>query len=137
MVSTNTGPLLVYQMSQPIHQSLMHQYHDSITVPCTPRTEGINPPKEISLHQQLASVDRLAAGWCSAVAGVGGRAVWNEVLITVRSHCSPAAVLRELNLGAVHLLVQDLHKQPSQTSHHNTRHLPLVSQTCPVSVKAN
>jgi len=102
-------------------------YH-SITVPCTPHTEGLNPPKEISLQLQLASVDRLAAGWCSAVAGVGGWAVWNEVLITVRSHCSPAAILRELNLGAVHLLVQDLHKQPSH--HITSQHLsPSASQS--------
>jgi len=82
---------------------------------------------------KLASGNRLA-GWCSAVAGIRGRTVGYEVFIAVRSHRSPVAVLRELNLSAVHFLVQDLHKQPAHRI--TQQHLPLA-ENYPLLVKEN
>jgi len=64
--------------------------------------------------QKLAHGGDGLAGWSRVVARGGRRTVWYEIFVTVGSHRPPATILRELNLGAVDLLVQDLHKQASQ-----------------------
>jgi len=66
----------------------------------------------------LKSMQKLASGWLgglsSVVGGPGWRTVWYEVLITVRPHCSPAAVLSELNLSATDFSAQDVCEQPRE-----------------------
>ena len=63
----------------------------------------------------------------SIICGRGWGTVWYEILITVRAQCSPAAILSELNLGAVDFFAQDVRKQASQYISHTSYHYMLTT----------